>query len=288
MRWARLCSRAAPALVAVAACASEAHAQSVPRPRELEHDLPIDGALTATTLGFVILSEERKADLAPTRCRWCDRDGAGNDTLNALDRGARRALRWRDPRWAARLSDVTAFLLSPGAGYGTLAGAAFHDRAEASYPVDTLLVLEAFAFAELANEVGKYAAARERPFVHASLAAGEGREPDPDDNLSFYSGHTSIAFSVATASGTIASLRGYRLAPVVWAAALPFAALTGYLRIAADKHSLTDVLAGAVLGSAFGVLVPVLFHGRREGTVPPVGGTAAPASLPTLSFGGVF
>src|SRR5262249_18375089 len=84
--------------------------------------------------------------------------------------------------------------------------------------------------------------------------------PKPDDNLSFYSGHTSLAFSLAVGSGTIASMRGYPLAPVVWATGLPVALLTGYLRIGADRHYLTDVLAGALLGSAVGFVGPFVFH----------------------------
>ncbi len=55
-------------------------------------------------------------------------------------------------------------------------------------------------------------------------------------------------------------MRGYRLAPLVWASSLPWAAVTGYLRIAADKHYLTDVLTGALIGSAVGFLVPFVFH----------------------------
>ncbi len=260
--------------------------------RELKVDLPLDGALTVTTLGFVVASEERKFDLAPEKCRWCDRDAAGNDTLNGFDRGARRALKWRDMHTASVVSDVTAFLLTPFAGYGMLAAGGIRDRAEATYTVDALLVLEAFAIAEAANEIAKYAAARERPFVHARLHdERKTKKPHPDDNLSFYSGHTSIAFSVATASGTVAELRGYRLAPLVWAASLPGAVLTAYLRVAADRHYASDVLVGAVMGSAVGVLLPLLFHGRRDDRVPPIENAddAALRSVPqTISFGGAF
>ena len=49
-------------------------------------------------------------------------------------------------------------------------------------------------------------------------------------------------------SGTIASLRGYSLAPLVWGSGALIALSTGYLRIAADKHYLSDVLTGLVIG----------------------------------------
>jgi membrane-associated phospholipid phosphatase len=38
----------------------------------------------------------------------------------------------------------------------------------------------------------------------------------------------------------------------------PVAALTGYLRIAGDKHYMSDVLTGAAVGSAIGYMVPRL------------------------------
>ena len=34
----------------------------------------------------------------------------------------------------------------------------------------------------------------------------------------------------------------------------------GYLRIAADKHYLSDVTVGAVLGTLIGAGIPLLFH----------------------------
>ena len=54
---------------------------------------------------------------------------------------------------------------------------------------------------------------------------------------------------------------------------MTLAAGVGYLRIASDTHYLTDVLAGAAVGTAFGVLVPSLrFSRERE----PATGAVAP------------
>ncbi len=76
-------------------------------------------------------------------------------------------------------------------------------------------------------------------------------------------------------------MRGYRLASVVWATSLPMAAATGYLRIAADKHYLTDVLTGALIGSAVGFLVPFAFHRAPAAAVDPV----ATGAMPVLGRG---
>src|SRR6059058_3168029 len=73
------------------------------------------------------------------------------------------------------------------------------------------------------------------------------------DNLSFFSGHATLAFALATSAGTVASMRHHRLAPVMWAVGLLLATTGGYLRIAADRHYATDVLTGALVGSAVGI-----------------------------------
>ena len=63
--------------------------------------------------------------------------------------------------------------------------------------------------------------------------------PDGSDNHSFFSGHTSTAF---VAVGFCAPLF---LIPAM---------LVGYLRMAANKHWLTDVAAGALVGALMGGL----------------------------------
>ena len=55
-------------------------------------------------------------------------------------------------------------------------------------------------------------------------------------------------------------MRGYRWAPLVWAVGAPFAFVTPWLRMAADKHWFTDVLVGAAAGAAIGFALPFLAH----------------------------
>ena len=75
--------------------------------------------------------------------------------------------------------------------------------------------------------------------------------PDQSDDLSFPSGHTSIAF-------TNAALLYYEYKDSnLWYASsgFLFATATGVLRIANNKHYTSDVLAGAGIGLASGLLV---------------------------------
>jgi hypothetical protein len=75
--------------------------------------------------------------------------------------------------------------------------------------------------------------------------------PDGSDQFSFPSGHTATAF-------TNASLLFYEYKDAnIWYASsgFLFAATTGFLRIANNKHYTSDVLAGAGIGTAIGLAV---------------------------------
>jgi membrane-associated phospholipid phosphatase len=154
--------------------------------------------------------------------------------------------------------------------------------------VDAIIVAEAAGIAMDVNQVVKFAVARQRPFVHYGASGDPGRKPDPDDNVSFYSGHTTFTFAVAAAAGTVSSMRGYESAPWVWGVGMTLAATTGYLRIAGDKHYLTDVLVGAGTGIAAGIALPRLLH-PKERAATPGAETAGMAFTPyPLGVSGVF
>lgn len=82
--------------------------------------------------------------------------------------------------------------------------------------------------------------------------------PDGSNRLSFPSGHTSVSFAAA------ASLQKR----YGWKAGVPatlLAGFTGLARVKADKHYVHDVVVGAVIGEAAGLL---LTHHRRTGATP--------------------
>jgi membrane-associated phospholipid phosphatase len=227
-----------------------ARAQEV---RELDTKLALDLPLTLGALSLWVGTELAKPHLGPEECRWC-RD-------NALDRGARDALLWENTLAAKKTSNWITVGVLPLSMGSLLMLAAARDDALDKVPEDLLVVSEAVALSGLLTQAVKFAAGRERPFVHALPEDAKAHTAHPaDNNLSFYSSHTSMAFSTAVAAGTTASMRGYRGAPYVWAVGVPLALLSGYLRVAADRHYLTDVVVGAALGSAFGALVPWLLH----------------------------
>lgn len=78
--------------------------------------------------------------------------------------------------------------------------------------------------------------------------------------FSFFSGHTSAAFALATFTSTVYSdIHGPSTwSKLVWGSTLTLATLTAYARVKAGVHYPTDVIVGAIVGGAIGHLIPVM------------------------------
>ncbi|MFK7981978.1 MAG: phosphatase PAP2 family protein [Saprospiraceae bacterium] len=106
---------------------------------------------------------------------------------------------------------------------------------------------------------------RNRPFVYNSDAP-LAKKTTRNARTAFFSGHTSIS-----ATNTFFAAKVFtdyypdsQWKPVVWTTAAIIPAITGYLRIRAGKHFLTDTLTGYALGAAVGVLIPHLHKKKME------------------------
>jgi len=210
--------------------------------QQLRYDLTVDLAITlSATAGMLLLASP---PLSPSTCRLC---GAGD-----VDLETRRALLWRRPKDARNASDLLINSVMPlGSIFATtLSARAAGDGRQGL--VDALLVAEAVSIASFTNALVKDVAARRRPSTDAMQFGSR--------NRSFYSGHTSLAFSLATATAAVSGLRGYEATPWVWGVGLTLASGVGFLRLAGDAHWLTDVLVGAAVGGAIGLAVPWLLH----------------------------
>jgi membrane-associated phospholipid phosphatase len=222
-------------------------------PRELKYDLRVDLPIGITALAITALPLFLHG---PSVCRVC-----GD---NAFDDGARRGLVWADTRAAYNASNVFAMAL-PVLGLGVLGLEAGLGGSGKSFAQDGLMVGQAVLASLAINQIIKYTVARERPWVNHQNPSVLAEDPRrSEDNVSFYSAHTSLAFSLVAATATVAQLRGYRSAPYIWGLGIPLALATGYFRIAADRHYLTDVLVGALVSTAVGIALPRLLHGRKS------------------------
>ncbi len=109
----------------------------------------------------------------------------------------------------------------------------------------------------------KSIAMRKRPYLYnTNISLTEREELMKDDDVfdSFFSGHTSIAFASAVfLSKTHADIYGQNhLNKILWGTSLAVASTTGFLRYKSGYHYPTDVIAGALVGSAIGYIIPVL------------------------------
>jgi membrane-associated phospholipid phosphatase len=78
--------------------------------------------------------------------------------------------------------------------------------------------------------------------------------PNGKSEESFFSGHTSAAFTSASFVCATDSNRKC-------IAGIALASTTGYLRIAGNKHWMSDVLVGAFVGYGLGQVVPIYIFG---------------------------
>jgi membrane-associated phospholipid phosphatase len=248
------------ALVCTALLAAPVPVQAdAPRAKKLVIRPAADIAVTASFGVGILLSETAfKRYLAPTSCRWC--------ATNAYDLAISNV---RAPLALQPVADIASsvtLIATPALVVGINMILASQSGATLGDGVwDVMLVAEAVLSAALLQQTVKFAVGRERPFVYRLAPEDKPNTLHPEDNnLSFFSGHTEFTFAAAMAAGTIAKLRGYKYWWLAYAVGLPLAALTGFLRMSADKHWFSDVLIGAAVGSAAGWFIPTLFHGREE------------------------
>jgi len=214
---------------------------------------------TAGLLAYPALAFVEKG----VECGWCGGP-------NAVDHAVRDALVWDvdNRRTAGQISDLSSYALSPAVNMGLVLAGTLATPSTAALMDDLVPIAESMVITEWVTRGIKISVARTRPFAHFGGLTGD------EDNLSFPSGHTSRAFALATSAGFIAHMRGYKVEPYVWASGATLAVTSAYLRIAADKHYLSDVSVGALIGVSAGLTVPLLMRRTNAAVVPTSRGIA--------------
>ncbi len=244
---------------------------SADAPHELKWDPRIDLPVAATLgAGWLVTEFVVKKQLAATQCRWC----ATNEFDNSVRRMFNPSL--TPSAQGAAGPDAWSNIIGLGvtplamAGIGLLAS---YDAGEGwlgRWGTDLALIAEATMAAMVFNQAVKFIVARGRPYTVGASAELLASGHDPaDQNLSFFSGHTTFAVGLAVSAGVISTMRGYRFAWLTWAVGVPLAMSTILLRLGADKHWASDVMVGMAVSTAFSIGIPVLFHGRLPVKVSP-------------------
>ncbi|MBS2017888.1 MAG: phosphatase PAP2 family protein [Deltaproteobacteria bacterium] len=257
--------------------------EPITKPVALRYNTWIDGGVVLGLGASLFVWSLAKANFPNRTCTICD--GPGTE-VNGFDGAFRDAFVRQDIGPSATISHVLSYGLSPALGAGLAVAVAAADRRIGEAPSNIVMIVESALVAVVLKEALTFSIRRERPQVHAlegdAKAAEIEKQSDPLE--SFPSGHVLSIMAITSSSATIATMRGYRLAPLIWVAGSTLAATVTYLRIAADQHYMSDNLIGAGLGIGVGVLVPLLFH-------PPVkpgdqGGLLRGAMLGTTEVNG--
>jgi membrane-associated phospholipid phosphatase len=255
---------------------------------KLALNVPAD--VTVIVLGGIgaLIPEIFKSQLAPAQCRWCD--------TNVVDRSFHDFFSGAifSRQTANTLSNVTGMILAPTVALtGVLAMPGPHATAGAGLR-GAVIVVEGTVVALAISQNLKLLTARSRPFVaygHLSQPGENGGyDPDTDSHLSFPSGHSTLAAAVGVGSAMTATLEDSPAAPWLWVGAGVLTVSTGILRMMAEKHWVTDDLAGIAIGGGCGVLFPLL-HRRGSllgGSTPVIPMVASVPGGASLAFTGQF
>jgi membrane-associated phospholipid phosphatase len=257
-------------------------------------DLPKDAVVMAVGVVGATVPLIFANQLAPKSCRWCD--GSLGVPVNSVDDWFHQHLT------GSVVTENTATTLSSALAYAVLPAGALTATVFTTGPAATsgaglrnaMIVAESVAVSSAITETMKLIVGRQRPYVDYQhvVAAGTVGSSLPvissDANLSFPSGHTSVASPVGTSAAMLATLEHSPAAPWLWAGTGVLTVATGTLRMISESHYFTDVLAGAAIGASTGVLIPLL---HRRGSALGDGGIPAVAAAPggaTFSVSGAF
>lgn len=224
------------------------------QPRELQRVEPLTlslevGAALALTAGALVLP-------TPQRCRWCTPPGLDESLAQPASEPHRRGV--------ALLSHSFSMALVPALALSTVVLPPLATREPDVHSLENLAILgEAALLDEFVTTLVKKAVARQRPaFYYGRQGSGEYADSPKQENVSFFSGDTSVVFALSAAMSTLSFMRGYRSAPYVTAVSGLLASATAFLRVRADVHWASDVATGALVGTGVGIAVPLLLHPR--------------------------
>ncbi len=124
---------------------------------------------------------------------------------------------------------------------------------------DAVVITEAVVWDGAVQDIVRRAVRRPRPYMYTP-GLNPGQRDGPEANFSFFSGHTSGTFAMATGVAYTYSLRHprSRWQALVWTLALAGATTEPVLRVLSGDHFPTDCIVGALVGTASGVLLPAL------------------------------
>ena len=176
--------------------------------------------------------------------------------INSFDRGATY-------NWSPRAAEWSDILLMTSIASPLLLFTSSAVRNDAG--TYTTMFLQNILTTYSVSHLPKALIRRYRPYSYNDEVEDEIRS-SPAAKLSFFSAHTSVAF--ASAVFLSITFNKYNpdsnLTPYIWGTSLLISSAVGYLRYASGNHFPTDLIAGAIIGSVVGFLIPLIHESNEE------------------------
>lgn len=221
--------------------------------------------------GAIIASTAYVIDHSPSALSLQEINQLSSKSINWFDRGAV----YRFSEEAAKISDIVAGL--------SIAAplVLFSDsKIRKEWSIHTLMYFETILFSASVPSIGKGSVKRTRPFVYNPDVTLE-KKTTGEARRSFFSRHTTMAFASAVFLSTVYnnSYPNSKWTPYVWTGSLLAAGAVGYFRYEAGEHFPTDVITGAVVGSAIGYFIPFLHQVNNEDAQISITSTILPPGI---------
>ncbi len=211
-------------------------------------DGPRESIIFGSAIGLGIIGLTVNDDIVPFTLD--EINALNRDDVNKFDRSA--TYNWSPA--AGNASDIlaAALILSP-------ALLALSNEVRNDFTPVLTMYFQTLILAETLPLTLKGITQRTRPFAYNEDAPLEEKKSQ-NAKRSFFSGHPSVAFAMAVFLSTVYSdyHPNSEWKPFIWGVSLLAASTVGYLRYTAGKHFPTDIITGALVGSAIGYFIPFI------------------------------
>ena len=222
-------------------------------------DIPLLSVGTAGTVASLLL-RNRNTPLSIDRINQLD-----ENSIAAFDFGATK-------NYSEKAQLASDIILT--ASYALPLSALIFQEARQNLGAISVMLLESILINETLTGLTKNLVKRPRPFTYNRSLSNDIRTQE-NNNLSFFSGHTSYTAMFTFFSASVLSnyVNNRATKAAIWTGAAILPAATAYFRYKGGKHYISDVVTGYIVGAAVGFIVPMIHR------------KAPPESTTTLSNG---
>lgn len=219
-----------------------------------ELDWTKESIIFGTGLGLGVLSLPLNDDLQPLTVT--ELNNLNRNDVNGFDRRATFNYSKTEGNYSNAL--LAASILTP-------ALLAFSKNTRNDLAPVVTMYFETLMLSAVIPYVTKGITQRVRPFAYNENVPLDEKQTK-NAKRSFFSGHTTVSFAMAVFVSTVYSdyYPDSPWKPYVWAGTLSLATSVGILRYSSGSHFPTDIITGALVGSAIGYFIPFIHRTEKS------------------------